>query len=391
MADRRPRLANRFRKQAEFARDYSPVYERLWATVAGWLDGPAAGDDPVAAWLVAAAGERDTLDVTLLLAAGLHRDALAGRPEAADLAAYFPSTGGTRPADAPGFDAALRAAILARRESLAALIHSGLIQTNETGRGLCWLMPALAMASPAIHLVELAASAGLNLAAEQRAYRLVDERSGRVLLDAGLGEPVQFVTQCTGDLDPLAALAGRRPPRILSRTGCDLNPLGLRTREDELRLMALTWPDQLARLQRLEEGIAGLRRCRASAAPVTLHQARLPEELDDFLATRVPARPNAPVVLYNTVMRNYLPDRGASLGERIGRWAATRSAPVLWLQWELPDNLDEVPAYGWCPWTADLWRDGRHEQWLLGQAHAHGTAAAFGAGLAAWIEAVGQL
>lgn len=73
-------LVHRFRRQEQFARGYSPLYERLFAAVAGWLE---ADRDTLADWLVGAAAGRQSLDVTLLLAAGLYRDILAGEPAVA--------------------------------------------------------------------------------------------------------------------------------------------------------------------------------------------------------------------------------------------------------------------------------------------------------------------
>jgi hypothetical protein len=76
----RVRLAAKFRDQEDFSRDYSPLYARLFGLVAGWLEAPEADDDAVTNWLVAAGRDRRSLEVTLLLAAGLHRDVLAGEP-----------------------------------------------------------------------------------------------------------------------------------------------------------------------------------------------------------------------------------------------------------------------------------------------------------------------
>src|SRR5690606_1327638 len=75
---------------------------------------------------------------------------------------------------APLLHHALRETIFARRDSLAAFIRRANVQTNETGRGLVWLLPVACLGWPAVHLVELGASAGLNLVADQRAYRLVE-------------------------------------------------------------------------------------------------------------------------------------------------------------------------------------------------------------------------
>jgi hypothetical protein len=136
------------------------------------LEGDA--DDPLVAWLLQTGQGRSSLDVTLLLAAGLHRHILAS-----DRAV-----------------SALRQAILARQESLATFIRAASVQTNETARGLAWLLPLLFTPWPAVHLVDLGASAGLNLAADQRAYRLLDAADGRLLLDLGHAPSPQFLVHC---------------------------------------------------------------------------------------------------------------------------------------------------------------------------------------------------
>ncbi|MCI0399210.1 MAG: DUF2332 domain-containing protein [Chloroflexi bacterium] len=143
------RLAHKFREQQAFAAGYSPLYERLFGVVAGWLDAPGAANDPLVQWLLHAGRQRHTLDVTLLLAAGLHRAVLAGKSSAAGLAAYYSTAGHYQSPDDPGFAATLRQAILANREELAAFIGAARVQTNETGRGLCWLLPLLATGWPA--------------------------------------------------------------------------------------------------------------------------------------------------------------------------------------------------------------------------------------------------
>jgi hypothetical protein len=169
--DFRQKLLYRFGKQAEFTADYSPLYASLFSTIANWLENEA---DPVVSWLLEASNGRNSFDVPLLLAAGLHRDVLWQVPEVAELAAYYPSVGGERPSTDPHFNTSLRQAILARRLALADFIQTATVQTNETGRGLCWLLPLLYTNWTAVHLVDLGASAGLNLAAEQRSYRLIE-------------------------------------------------------------------------------------------------------------------------------------------------------------------------------------------------------------------------
>jgi len=334
---------------------------------------------------VEAAGSRRSLDVTLLLAAGLHHDVLAGEPGVAGLSRFFPTVGGYAPLDSPDFEPALRQAILARREILANYIHDGRVQTNETGRGLCWLLPLVFTHWPTARLVDLGASAGLNLVAEQRAYRLVEAGSQAALLDLGLGDPVQFQTRLHGQAPDFAAADGRAVPRIAGRDGCDLAPFRLDDRQDELTLMSFVWGDQLDRMARLREGIAALKRADRSDAPVHLHQADLPDDLARFLQETLAAGdPDAPVVIYNTWMTSYLKDQGESLGYHIDHWAARQQRPVLWLQWEPARDGSQPPRPEWCDWKAELWRGQERSRWRLGWVHPHGTEAELGQGLEEW-------
>ncbi len=397
----RRQLEHHFREQQRFADGYSPLYAALFGLVANALTDDA---DPIADWLLEAAAERDPFDVTLLLLAALHRDVLVGEPAAAELAQFYltadgrPPTAANRPtADLRRPTAArklnndlaavggrpsavvLRNAILPRRDALAAFIRQATVQTNETGRGLAWLLPVTCLGWPAVHLVELGASAGLNLVAEQRGYQVVDaDEPARVLLQLGDGPP-QFTTAARG---PAPIPTPDCCPTILSRTGGDLHPFHLRTAEDEMTLAAFVWGDQPARLERLREGIAALRHTATTAAPVRLAPLRLPDELPRFLAEELPQPLDAPVVLFNTIVTMYLPDRGASLRGLVANWAAIHSVPVLWLQWEpatpggpAPPSGASPPT-GWSAWTADYWpNDGRPaRRFHLAWVHPHGTA-----------------
>jgi hypothetical protein len=378
---RRAALAYKFREQQHFAAGYSPLYARLFGAVAAWLE---RSESFVTGYLLEAGEGRQLLDVTLLLAAGLHRDALAGEPDVSALARFFPGAGGRLPPDAPGFKPALFAAMSTRSQALATFIRTGAIQTNETGRGLCWLLPVHALPWPSIHLVDLGASAGLNLVADRRVYRLATGTGNTPLLDLGSGEPVQFSVRCRGELSALAGLAGRQPPAIASRTGCDLAPVRLATGQDRLNLMAFVWGDQVDRLDRLREGLDALDRTAQEGAPVHVYPAKLPGELEPFLARRVPAEPPSPVVVYNTYFTPYLPHNGATLRRHMERWAASQSRPVLWLQLEPPADEAQAPAYGWCQWTADLWQDGSHRHWFLAWIHPHGAEVDLLPGMLAW-------
>ena len=377
MQYRLARLSRRFRLQEEFATGYSPLYARLFGIVAEWLEAPDAAGDPLVNWLLEASAGRGTLDVSLLLPAGLHRDILARAagqeiPSVSKLARYFPTAGGDRTPEVGDFEGTLRQAIMGRRDTLSEVIRNGNVQTNETGRGLCWLLPLSCVPWKAVHLVDLGASAGLNLVADYRAYRLVGEGLDETRVDVGRGRPPQFLARCRGETTFLQSLASNEPPAMISRTGCDLAPFRLTGQEDELTLMSFVWGDQAERLQRLREGIAALKEVERVEGSIDLQAADLPDKLDGFLRNRVPGDDGRPVVLYNTTMTMYLRDKGASLSERIGVWAAEQQRPVLWLQWEPPRDGREPPGLGWCAWTADLWQGAAHRHWHLGWAHPHG-------------------
>ena len=384
MHDFRTKLAHRFHKQQEFADGYSPLYAQLFRFLADWLE--AGDDDPLIEWLLEVSNGRATLDITLLLLAGLHRDILNQEPEAVELAQYYPSVGGQRDFNDAQLPQILHQTIMARREQLAPFIQTATVQTNETARGVCWLLPLLYTGWDAVHLIDLGASAGLNLLAEARNYRIFygDQSTvnGNQFFDIGGGQPVQFPMQTQGSFHQPPTASSQL--QILSRTGCDLAPFKLDTAVDEQTLASFIWADHPHRVERLREGIATFHRVNQTEAPVQLHPVRLPDDLPDFLATAVPQQPHHPIVIYNTSITYYLNDNGRSLRQHIANWAETQNRPILWLQWEPLWDGPEAPAFGWVAWTADLWQANEHHQWHLAWNHAHGTAVQWLPGLRDW-------
>ncbi|MCB9446658.1 MAG: DUF2332 domain-containing protein, partial [Ardenticatenaceae bacterium] len=302
---------------------------------------------------------------------------------AAELAQYYPSVGGQRDFNNAQLPHILRQTILARRDALAPFVQTATVQTNETARGVCWLLPLLYTSWDAVHLVDLGASAGLNLVAEARNYRIFYGDplavNGNQFFDVGGGQSVQFPMQTQGPFRQPPTT--NRQPQILSRTGCDLAPFRLETAADEQTLAAYIWADQPQRLERLREGLAAFHQ---TDPPVQLHPVRLPNELPEFLATAVPLHPNSPVVIYNTNMTVYLDDKGRSFQQHIANWATTQKRPVLWIQWEPLWDGPQPPEYAWVAWTADLWQAGRHHRWHLAWNHPHGTAVHWLSGLHNW-------
>lgn len=379
-------LVYRFRQQAEFAAGYAPLYAQLFGFVADWLTAANAAEDEVVTWLLEAAHGRQSLDVTLLLLSGIHQKVLAGDESVQELALYYPTnpkrnlearggTEGTKQVAVASMSSSplaslFRTAILTHRNFLYDWMQTGFVQTNETARGSVWLLPLAAQSWPEVELLDLGASAGLNLVADQRHYRFVSE-TGETLLELGRGRAPQFTMQCSGRFPLLNTPINQYT--VISRTGLDIAPFHIHTTADELRLMSFVWADQPERLVRLREGVAALRQIQQSDAPVTLHPACLPEELPAFL-THLPAS-QTPLVIYNTYITQYFKDSADQLAQIIGRWALAQPRPVLWLQWEPyhDEHQQQAPELGWCAWTADLWRNESHQQWHLGWVHPHGT------------------
>lgn len=372
----RAELIERFREQALFAEGYAPVYRRLFSAVAGWL--AAGSDEEFAGWLITAAADRQPFDVTLLLPAAIHFDVLAAVPAAAPLAGYYPSVGGRAPDDDdPGFEAALRQVIHDRRDAIAAFIRTENVQTNETARGLAWLLPASVVGWPAIRLVELGASAGLNLVAERRSYRLVSETEPNApLLDLGRADTPQFVTRIAGDLTLPFGPAELRLPEPIIRIAGDQKPFPLDSPQAETKLAAFIWPDQPTRLERLREGIRAVSAAAGDGEPVSVAPLHLPDELAEFMHRAVADGPTLPVIVYNTTMSMYLAGGATALRKAMSHWASSAAAldvPLLWLQWEPAHTGEEPPEPGWVAWTGDLWYRGRHHHARLAWVHPHGT------------------
>ncbi|NLX17803.1 MAG: DUF2332 domain-containing protein [Desulfobulbus sp.] len=369
MADTQSRLARRFRLQHAFTAGYSPLYARLFGIIADWLV-EKDGGDPLIKWLTEAATRRSTFDVTLLLLAGLHRDILAGCPDVAALAEYYPTVGGTRSCQDEEIALCLRQALASRQEALTAFLRTARVQTNESARGICWLLPLCYPGWQAVHLVELGAGAGLNLVADQRRYCLAcgDPESSDTV-ELGYGTSPQFSVNSEGVFEPPPVTSC---PEIRTRTGADIAPVHLKERSDELYLASFVWGDQPERLDRLYQGVAAIQRISGSGAPVLLHQVDLPDQLPSFLEDKIAPLDNAPVVVFNTYLRTYLRDKGDSLQRHLSFWALKRVQPVLWLQWEPVRDGVQPPDPGWIAWTADLWDHGSHHHWHLAWTHPHG-------------------
>jgi hypothetical protein len=376
-------------RQAAFTRGYSPLYAAILDALAGWLRG-VDGDAATAVrrrFVAFAAGQtwENDLEPILKLAAALHSFVLAGDPRVAGLRPYYltvtDETAGAREIGAE-FAEELRVALDGLGDDLVRAARAWVMQTNETARGVAWLLPAALLQIEAMHLVELGASAGLNLFAEQRRFELAWPD---VTVTLGQAEAPQFEVVCEGTTPGSLVV---RAPEVLTRIGADARVVDLDAPGAETQLAACVWGDQPQRMRRLQEALALRRRFQGTAQAARVVRARLPEELEEFLNGAVPTQPLAPVVLFDTYVTAYFNDvdhgalvRGVEAFAR--SWTLRHRLPWLWVRFE-PPRVGEpaAPQVGWCRWWVEAWTQGRRRRIELGWAHPHCVRAVFGPGLA---------
>ncbi len=339
------------RLQAKYCQDTSPLYAALYEHLAGyWLDHNAGQTDPALAaffdtvercWqgrIFTAWFERP-----LLLAGALHEQALSGRASA--LAPFYSSCGGSFDASqGEAFGAALKATLAECHQDMAGFLSQSSIQTNETSRGLSWLLPVLSgwqETRPAVTLIELGCSAGLGLVADHYGYR-VEGLAGQVW--AQQGRPHFDMALCgagaeaaLASLSHVQAFGGATKTRI----GCDLRPLNGADEQQGRILEALIWPDNAPRLARLRDAMKIKR-----AIPLRFEAGDMVDCIDRLATERFADTPM--VCLFNTVATCYLDDdhyarlRAAIANAFSGLWA---DKDCLWVEFEMPRISDDLPDY----------------------------------------------
>ncbi|GJE02127.1 DUF2332 domain-containing protein [Methylobacterium isbiliense] len=316
----------------------SPFTAMLLRLVAARLTGDTALGRRILGW----PGDPEADALPLRLAGGLH--ALVRRGRLPDLAALYPPA-------AP--DPAALWEALARAFATAADLDPWLDsapQTNEVARSgvlMPGLMAVAAMTgSKPIVLWEIGASAGLNLVLDAYAYELGGRAAGRP------GAGLHLAPDWTGPPPPEASV------RIAARRGVDLNPLDVTDAQHRERLTAYVWPDQRARLARLEAALA-----LAAADPPPLDRG----DAVAWLAERLAAPPQAGQarVVQHSIALQYLPVQGraqvaALLSEAGAR--ATADTPLAWLAYEFEGGPAGL--------RLTLWPGGRTHR--LATAHPHG-------------------
>ncbi|HEX8574321.1 MAG TPA: DUF2332 domain-containing protein [Allosphingosinicella sp.] len=331
-----------FARQAHWAEKLeSPFMAQLCKVIGERLDRGSAAGRRVLDWPGTADSFADALP--LRLTGGLH--ALVRRGDAPGLAGCYP------PNPLPDEDRLwneLRP-VLDEPELLPWL--DGAPQTNEVGRSAVLMSGLLAVAErfgQPVELLELGASAGLNLILDRYGYDLGGVRAGDP------DSPLQLKPRWEGPPPPGAAV------RVARRRGVDLHPLDPRSDGD--RLLAYVWPDQAGRLERLEAALAI-----AAAKPPEVE----PGEAGGWTEARLAEPQEAGVtrVVLHSIAFQYFPgetrERIVRAIERAGE-ESTASRPLAWLRYEHDQGDERITL------RLRTWPDGGET--LLAHCHPHGTA-----------------
>lgn len=339
----------RLREQASSCAQLgSPLYEGLLARAAE----DVAGGGPTWRVVEGVAGEPDGSAWPLRLMAAVHRLVLERRAPA--LALHYPSAGGTA-GDLAGAWAAFRGLLGERPDEVRALLRLP-CQTNEVGRSaalVCGLLWFAERAGLPLRLLEVGASAGLNLRMDRFRYGGGGAAWGPPSSPCRL--PRHWV-----DPPPLGAVR----VEVVERRGCDPQPVDPATAEGRLTLTCSVWPDQGDRLERLRGAMA-----LAAEVPATVDAAGLGAWLPQRLAE---GEDGIATLVYHSVVWRYVPpdQHGAFHAAIRGTGArATASRPLAWLRLEpVPPEMhyDGTPY----PLTITTWPGG--EERVLATALAHG-------------------
>nr|WP_202892063.1 DUF2332 domain-containing protein [Kribbella shirazensis] len=288
--------------------------------------------------------------IALRLLAAVHGLVLSGA--APELAAFYPSTGGTWD-PVLGWEAFEQ--VLRSRQGEVRSLLTQPPQTNEVGRsaslygGLLHLVKAVPLP---VRLFEIGASGGLNLRADH--FRYVADGTSYGPADS----PVVFDPAWSGQV-PAVEL------RIAERVGCDIAPVNPLSADGALTLTSYVWPDMPERLARLRGALTVAQQVAADVRR---------EDAVSFL-NGLELSPGHVTVVWHSIMWQYLrrTDRAAIEArlEELGA-QATDSTPLAHLRLE-PHRVvtHERGADGW-EYRIDLriWPGGQRR--TLGHAAPHG-------------------
>ncbi|WP_157734710.1 DUF2332 domain-containing protein [Actinopolyspora erythraea] len=219
---------------------------------------------------------------------------------------------------APPDPATLRGLVRERAGELTAVVLARRTQTNEAGR-CATLLPALAQLRGPLALLEVGASAGLNLLPDRYSY----DYAGHHVTGT---DPEAPVLRCR-PRGPVPLPDGA--PTVVWRAGIDTAPLDAARQDHANWLECLLWPGEAGRRERLRAAL----RTAARHRPV-IHRGDLLEDLGR-IAADAPA--GATLVVYHSAVLAYV-----SESVRRDFAAAVREVGAVWLSNEAPGVIGPV-------------------------------------------------
>lgn len=300
-----------FRNQALFCdRSGTPLTAAVVRGLEAALDRSTETGRRTLDWAGNPRGSGDS--VPLRLAGGMH--ALARRKADPRLVRLYAG-------DLAGAEAVIRDVVHRFDAELATWLDSP-PQTNETGRAGPIMAGLLLLAGEyglPFELIELGASAGLNLNLDRFGYRLGETEAGDVR------SALQLAPAWEGRSPPAAAVS------VVARRAVDQSPIRVADPLQRERLIAYCWADQTERMARLEAALA-----LAAAPPPVLEQGDAAEFAERILAG--PQEEGVCRTLYHTILWTYLPpDKQSRIRAALAKAGASASLerPLAWLRYEL--------------------------------------------------------
>jgi hypothetical protein len=321
-------LGQRFRAHSRAladARAPSPLYVELMARMADDWDAGGVVREICRDWEDAPTGSV----VQLRLLGALHRIVLRG--DSPELAAYYPTAGGTKDPDTawPVAHAVMEEHAGELAEALAVAP-----QTNEPGRSAALLVGLLYAVrhsgSAQVRLLEVGASGGLNLLVDRFRFEGPGWACGPVDSPLVLRDPVRGPARL-----PLPHWT------VVDRRGCDLAPVDASTPAGRLHLRSFVWPDHVGRFRRLDAALEV-----AATTSVPVERAAAGSWLEERLAD--PGEPSVLTVVWQSITRLYWP---ADEVERVRRAVARAGArmPLAHV------SMEYTGEDGGAVLTVDLW------------------------------------
>lgn len=314
-------IADQCRRQADWCeRLGSPLYSHLLSRCAD--DYEAGGD--IRNLLQSHEKDDEASVLPLRFMRAVHQLVLEG--QLADLAKFYPSVGGI--VELNGAWVTFKRAVKEHNESLGRLIEKPL-QTNEVGRSGSLLGGFGLIAEQTrlpLRLLEVGASAGLNLRWDQYRYKWLGGTWG----DAA--SPVRLENVFIDGAPFLPSTI-----KVVERAGCDLFPVDINSNSGILTLLSSTWADQLDRIRRLEAAIEIGR-----AIPCLIEKANGADWIEARLKNTLSG---AVTVVFHSAVWQYLSEseqqRVIAAIEEAGKRASQR-APMAWLSMEAVNKRFEI-------------------------------------------------